>query len=196
MSAFWLHNVGVAISFGALASKIYRVHRILALGGGLQRRQLGVKDAIAPLYLSLAIFVSLLLLLTFVDPLRYERVYNEGYDRFGRLTSSYGTCRASGTLGNSLASGSGAASDGGAQSDSGLPMLQSEVVPRRLQRRKDSFCGCACHAGDAFDWHANNIEYRDSANRSIFVVGLLDFCDLDCCPWKHNAPVKIEPLVL
>ncbi|CAB9507174.1 Gamma-aminobutyric acid (GABA) B receptor [Seminavis robusta] len=93
MSTFWLVFVGFSIVFSALASKTWRLHQLLQTGSSLRRSRITVFDCMWPLYVSLSINVTLLLCITLISPLQYERVKMSNFDAYGRSLESFGACQ-------------------------------------------------------------------------------------------------------
>mmetsp|Transcript_49722 Transcript_49722/g.120531 ORF Transcript_49722/g.120531 Transcript_49722/m.120531 type:complete len:870 (+) Transcript_49722:265-2874(+) len=93
MSTPWLVFCGYAIAFSALVAKMWRINKIFASGAKLQRVKVTTSDASWPLVVLLTLNVFLLAIWTAVSPLVWVRTpVEDSVDRFGRPTSSYGSC--------------------------------------------------------------------------------------------------------
>ncbi|CAB9507599.1 Gamma-aminobutyric acid (GABA) B receptor [Seminavis robusta] len=93
MSTLWLLFLGFVIATSALMSKSWRLNRILNSGMAMRRIQVQAQDAIWPFCVFMTINVTLLLGMTVVSPLRFERVpIGSHKDAFDRHVESYGTC--------------------------------------------------------------------------------------------------------
>ena len=93
MSALWLLFIGFSLLFSALTSKTWRLNQLIAQGFGFRHTQVHIQHAMTPLYVGLCIHVILLLCITIISPLEYQRIQIDNFDRFGRSVESYGTCR-------------------------------------------------------------------------------------------------------
>jgi len=93
MSTLWLLFMGFSIAFASLASKTWRLNHLLSSGTAMRRTMVSVNDAMLPFYVSMGINMTMLLCITFVSPLRHERVHVGHYDSFGRSIESYASCQ-------------------------------------------------------------------------------------------------------
>ena len=94
----WLFVVGFVVAFAALLSKSWRINKLFSDAAQFKRVQVRIVDAIFPLLILMTINVVLLLLWTFLSPLRWERVQIDNFDRFDRSRESYGTCKTDGSV--------------------------------------------------------------------------------------------------
>ena len=93
MATPWLVFCGYSIAFSALVAKMWRINKIFASGAKFQRVQVTVSEASWPLAVLLTLNVVLLAVWTAVSPLVWVRTpVDDSVDRFGRPTSSYGSC--------------------------------------------------------------------------------------------------------
>lgn len=92
-SAVWLFHLGLAVSLSALASKTWRIHRLLDGSHGLRRVKVTPQDVAQPLIILFLWNMSLLIAWTVVAPPSYVRTEGESVDEFGRSTGSHGQCR-------------------------------------------------------------------------------------------------------
>ena len=81
----WLFFLGFSISFSAVFSKVWRIHRLMSSATMFQRKLIRAKDVMVPFCVICTLNVGLLLALTFTDPLLWTRVPTS-------TRSSYGTC--------------------------------------------------------------------------------------------------------
>jgi hypothetical protein len=102
MLAPWMYVIGYVIAFAALFSKSWRINKLFANGTQFRRIKVRVVDALFPLIILLTINVLLLTLWTIISPLRWERVFVESYDNFGRSRESYGICKTDDSLGSKV----------------------------------------------------------------------------------------------
>lgn len=94
MSQLWLLFSGFVTAFSSIFAKTYRLNQIMNSGHQMRRIKVDPKDVMGPFIILLLVNTTMLLCITFVSPYNYERVEMElAYDRFGRSTESYGTCR-------------------------------------------------------------------------------------------------------
>jgi len=92
MGPMWFLTLGFSITFSSLFAKIYRVHVLFQRGINFSRIRMSEKDVLVPLFLVLAINISILTAWTVLNPLRYQRLDHAGTDGWNRPISSFGTC--------------------------------------------------------------------------------------------------------
>ncbi|CAB9525773.1 Gamma-aminobutyric acid (GABA) B receptor [Seminavis robusta] len=93
LSHLWLIAVGFSIGSSALASKSWRLRKLLKSGANMRRVEIKISECMHPLYVSLTVNIGLMSCITGLSPLRYERVLMDDYDSFGRSVESYGGCK-------------------------------------------------------------------------------------------------------
>jgi hypothetical protein len=80
----WFFVSGHVLIYGSLATKLWRVHRVLQFS----RREIKIKDVMGPLVVLISLCVGVLLVWTIVDPLQWDRrIIDEDSGE------SFGTCR-------------------------------------------------------------------------------------------------------
>mmetsp|Transcript_5580 Transcript_5580/g.11781 ORF Transcript_5580/g.11781 Transcript_5580/m.11781 type:complete len:215 (-) Transcript_5580:588-1232(-) len=87
----WLYAIGFALVFAALYSKTKRV-MLLLQAKRIRRIKVTARDVMLPLICLLTANVLVLSLWTALSPLRFQREYTSGQDKFGRKIESYGGC--------------------------------------------------------------------------------------------------------
>jgi len=88
----WLASYGFVIAFSALFSKTWRINQIFH-HPQMQRIKVAVKDVIVPFLILLGLNTIVLICWTAISPLKWERVYTDARDDFGRELYSNGMCR-------------------------------------------------------------------------------------------------------
>jgi len=86
MARPWLLSVGFTVSVSALFTKLWRINKLLN-GPGFRRQRVRERDVILPLIIFVVSNISLLVVWTVVDPLKWERRSVEG-----QLWRTYGKC--------------------------------------------------------------------------------------------------------
>jgi len=81
----WLITLGFSITFSALFSKIWRVNQLLKASTSFKRVTVSERDALVPFAIILFLNVTLLLLMTLLDPPHWQRIQTSE-------TDSSGTC--------------------------------------------------------------------------------------------------------
>jgi gamma-aminobutyric acid type B receptor len=89
----WLASCGFAITFSALASKTFRINRVVEGSRECRRVKVTMVDVLVPFSGLLMLNVIVLVLWTVLDPLEYVRIDNAGTDGWNRIISTYGACR-------------------------------------------------------------------------------------------------------
>jgi Receptor family ligand binding region/7 transmembrane sweet-taste receptor of 3 GCPR len=94
----WTISLGFVTSFSAIFSKAWRLNKLLNTGHAIRRIEVKPEDVIKPFVILLTINLVMLLGLTFVAPLEFQRVPLNDMDAWGRTLASYGTCVPSSNL--------------------------------------------------------------------------------------------------
>lgn len=81
----WLITLGFSITFSALFSKIWRVNQLLKASTSFKRVTVSERDVLVPFAIILFLNVTLLLLMTLLDPPHWQRIQTSE-------TDSSGTC--------------------------------------------------------------------------------------------------------
>lgn len=86
MSVPWLCASGFTVTFSALFSKIWRVNKLLKHAANFSRVTVTEEDVLKPFFILMVLNVGLLTSWTVVDPLHWDRVWEEN------APESYGRC--------------------------------------------------------------------------------------------------------
>lgn len=96
MAIPWLFSMGFTLSQSALFSKLWRINKLFN-ARQVRRMQVTEKDVIGPFALLFTLNFSFLLVLTLVDPVRFERV-PVGVEEW----NTYGKCSTGGAVGTTM----------------------------------------------------------------------------------------------
>ena len=92
MSIPWLAFTGFSIVFSALLAKTWRINQLVSQSVMFGRIKVSVKDVLGPFALTMFCNVLVLSIWTALDPLTYNRSWDEGTDFWNREFSSSGAC--------------------------------------------------------------------------------------------------------
>ncbi|VEU34705.1 unnamed protein product [Pseudo-nitzschia multistriata] len=90
-SIVWLATIGTTIIISALATKTYRINKIMQAAKRFKRVQVRVRDVVWPMVAFWFVNVVILSLLTAFDPVHYD-VVAVNFDAFGRPSTSNAYC--------------------------------------------------------------------------------------------------------
>jgi gamma-aminobutyric acid type B receptor len=93
MSIPWLAFTGFTVTFSALFSKTWRVNRFFNSPSAYGKMKVSEKDVLAPFAFLLTCNFIVLISWTLIDPLTYEREFEDGTDYWNREIASNGSCR-------------------------------------------------------------------------------------------------------
>jgi gamma-aminobutyric acid type B receptor len=92
MSIPWLAFTGFTVTFSALFSKTWRVNRFFNSPSAYGKMKVTEKDVLAPFAFLLTCNFIVLISWTVIDPLTYEREFEDGTDYWNREIASNGSC--------------------------------------------------------------------------------------------------------
>jgi gamma-aminobutyric acid type B receptor len=92
MSIPWLAFTGFTVTFSALFSKTWRVNQFFHSSSAFGRIKVSEKDVLAPFAFLLTSNFIVLICWTVIDPLTYERQFEDGTDYWNREIASIGSC--------------------------------------------------------------------------------------------------------
>jgi hypothetical protein len=93
MSIPWLAFTGFTVTFSALFSKTWRVNKFFNSASAFGKMEVSEKDVLAPFAVLLTCNFIVLISWTVIDPLTYERQFEDGTDYWNREIASNGSCR-------------------------------------------------------------------------------------------------------
>jgi len=91
MAVPWLYSVGFSITFGCLFAKIRRVYLIFKSAADFRRTKVTLGETFSLTAAVLFLDITILLIWTVVDPLKWERTVTSE-DKFGEPLASEGIC--------------------------------------------------------------------------------------------------------
>jgi gamma-aminobutyric acid type B receptor len=92
MSIPWLAFTGFTVTFSALFSKTWRVNQFFHSSSAFGRMKVTERDVLAPFAFLLTCNFIVLISWTLIDPLTYERQFEDGTDYWNREIASNGSC--------------------------------------------------------------------------------------------------------
>jgi gamma-aminobutyric acid type B receptor len=93
MSIPWLAFTGFTVTFSALFSKTWRVNKFFHASSALRKMKVSERDVLAPFTVLITLNFIVLICWTVIDPLTYERQFEDGTDYWNREIASNGSCR-------------------------------------------------------------------------------------------------------
>ena len=93
MSIPWLAFTGFTVTFSALFSKTWRINQFFHSSSAYGKMKVSERDVLAPFAVLLTLNFIVLISWTVIDPLTYERQYEDGTDYWNREIASNGSCR-------------------------------------------------------------------------------------------------------
>ncbi len=92
MSIPWLAFTGFTVTFSALFSKTWRVNQFFLTSSAYGMIKVSENDSLAPFAFLLTSNFIVLICWTVIDPLTYERQFEDGTDYWNREIASIGSC--------------------------------------------------------------------------------------------------------
>ena len=93
MSIPWLAFTGFTVTFSALFSKTWSINQVFHSSSAFGKVKVSERDVLAPFAVLLTLNFIVLISWTVIDPLTYEREFEDGTDYWNREIASNGSCR-------------------------------------------------------------------------------------------------------